>query len=352
MNSQYLTICERVNKKPWVTPTIFGICGGIVGSVTSNLGLGGQIIFQALYWTIGYKIALITAGAGFGWKIGHTFYDANDAIMELVDDPNCWNLIMNYYISDDDTITYKRSTAVEILLDTRRDIGKLYQFCIFLFIEKYEHIVMETQLMREFKLLVRVLTLKHPMYEPEIHQQLEELVERRSIQDLYPYIYSHYLMNNKRSHRKIDPLTYNNLVIPYVNRDDIKNTINDNSLLNMLAVDVKNMDKHKDEIVECLTRSSNIFRRLPNQIHPKDKANVLIDTVKNISEGFQNIGVHVSCDHLIPIISHIIMKNIDIVPGADIQMAYDYLGHLPNEEAYVVTVLLSSLMACVDDRSK
>ncbi len=351
MNSSYQTICEKVNKKTWITPALLGICGGVVGSVGSNLSLGGQIIFQALYWTIGYKIALITAGAGFGWKIGNSFFDANDAISELVDDPNCWNLIMTSYVPSDTKIKFKRSIAIEALLDSRNDIGKLYQFCIFLFIEKYEHFTQESQLMNEFKCLVRVLTAKHPMYTCEHFKELEELIERRCIQDLYPYIYSHYLINNKSSHKKIDPLSYCNLTIPYVKRNQIKCYNDDTQLLNRLENDLKQIDPEKKQgIMNCLQRSSNVFRQLPNVIHPKDKAVILIDMVKEVSEGFQKIGIQISCDHLIPIISHIIMKNIDIVPGADIRMAYDYLGHLPNEEAYVATVLLSSLMACVEDK--
>ena len=53
------------------------------------------------------------------------------------------------------------------------------------------------------------------------------------------------------------------------------------------------------------------------------------------------------CDDLIPVVAMIIIENKDILPSADIQMIYDYLGDLADEKAYVATVLMSSLEACI-----
>lgn len=103
----------------------------------------------------------------------------------------------------------------------------------------------------------------------------------------------------------------------------------------------------KDKIKNILATASNHFRRLPGQEHPKDKAQLLIDMVKSLSDSFQSLDITVSCDLLIPIVSYIIKQNIDIVPGVEIKMTYDYLGHLTNEKGYIITVLLSSLLACL-----
>ena len=71
MHSTNLSIYRQINKKPWVAPTLLGLIGGVVGSFGSNLSFTSQILFQALYWTIGYKVILIIAGAGMGWQIGN-----------------------------------------------------------------------------------------------------------------------------------------------------------------------------------------------------------------------------------------------------------------------------------------
>ena len=39
MNSAATDICKQVNKKVWVYPAFMGVCGGIIGTFGSNLGL-------------------------------------------------------------------------------------------------------------------------------------------------------------------------------------------------------------------------------------------------------------------------------------------------------------------------
>ena len=353
MHSTYLTIYNQINKETWICPTIFGVVGGITGMLSSNLSIGSQIIFNALYWTIGYKIILVMAGAGMGWQLGLNLYNPKKAIDELVKNKDLWTLIMNSYEPDDTKIDYKRTTAIEILLDTRLDIGKLYQFCCFLFIERYEYISSNEEVLNEFKYIVRILTVKHPMYHKDCEHELLDLIERRTFNDLYPYIYGHYLVKNSSSHKKMLPITTESALevpigVSIIPINAIKTT--DNKWFDLLFSDIKNKTPElKDAVNKILLKASNEFRRLPNEIYPKDKAELLINMVKILSDDFQKLDINISCDLLIPIVSFIIMKNIDIVPGAEIKMIYDYLGHLSNEEGFMVTVLLSSLMVCIND---
>ena len=127
MNSVYLGICNKINK-PWSNPIMFGMCGGVIATLGQNIT--GNILYQAIYWTIGYKLALIMTGVGIGWNIGNKYYDPDSAIDELIKNPNIWGLIIESYVSDDCYMIFKKSTAIEVLLNTRLDIGKLYQFLI------------------------------------------------------------------------------------------------------------------------------------------------------------------------------------------------------------------------------
>ena len=65
--------------------------------------------------------------------------------------------------------------------------------------------------------------------------------------------------------------------------------------------------------------------------------------IHNISDEFNKNGITMSCDELTPIICEIIIRNIDIIPNAEIQMIYDYMGHRTDENGYIATVLMASL---------
>ncbi len=352
MNLNYLEICQRVNRKTWITPALIGVAGGVVGTLGSSLSMGGQLLFQALYWTLGYKLVVISAGAGMGWKIGHRIYGPNDAIMELVKDPQLWKLLRTSYQSQDKKEPYKRMTAISLLQDTSRDIGKLYQFSLFLFIERYGEISQDLQLMTEFKSVVSLLTQKHPMYQDGDttnksvsgqNQELQDLIERRVIEDLYPYIYSHYLRFNKTTHQKLNPqIKDRGLIVATPPK-------NNNQITCQLTEELAQLTSSQQlQAGKSLDQASKTFRQLSYHVHPKDKAAILIKMVKDISSNFQEVGINVSCDLLIPLVSKIILDNMDMVPAAEIKMTYDYLGHLTNEDGYVITVLLSSLLACVE----
>lgn len=348
MSQNNTDICRQVNKREWAYPALLGVCGGLLGTFSSNLGIGGQFLIQAIYWTIGYKIVLILTGAGMGWKIGNSFYDPGKAIEQLISEPEIWKLIKQNYKPNDEPMLYKKGLVIPTLLDTSLDIGKLYTFCSFIFIERYENMESEEQVMREFKYMVHVLTAKHPMLKDSEPVTLMNIIERRVIEDLYPYIYSYYLITNKNSQKKLDPLLAKTLSTDKIPLVAINNY--DNIIKLILSETNSQVNNIRDKIECILISASNIFRQLPEAKHPQDKAKLLIKMTKLISDRLAEYNIIVSADLLIPIVSNLIIQNIDIVPGAEIKMAYDYLGHLANEDAYVVTVLLSSLTACIEGK--
>ncbi len=98
-----------------------------------------------------------------------------------------------------------------------------------------------------------------------------------------------------------------------------------------------------------INKASLTFRHLPHLLQPREKVSLLVDMVKGIDKDLQNQGITLCCDDLIPIVSQIVMLNLDILPYAEIQLVFDYLENSCNEDAYVATVVLSSLHDCYNN---
>jgi hypothetical protein len=164
------------------------------------------------------------------------------------------------------------------------------------------------------------------MYTADNHNKIKTIIEQRAMEDLYSYIYGHYVMETRRSSNTIPPMII----------------IGSRCVKSSLGLVCPRLSDH-ERIVHT---ASLKFRHLPHLYHPKEKVAILVEMVKDIDNDLKRQGITLCCDDLIPIVSEIVMCNLDILPNAEIQLVFDYLENSCDEDAYVATVVLSSLQEC------
>jgi hypothetical protein len=174
--------------------------------------------------------------------------------------------------------------------------------------------------------MVNMMTLKHPMYSSDKYLEIRGTIEHRVMEDLYSYVYGHYVMQARYSKDNVSPVII----------------IASSSSKGPMTTLCHKLTDHE----RIIHKASLKFRHLPHLYHPKDKVSILVEMVKGIDNDLQKLGIILCCDDLIPIVSKVVMYNLDILPQAEIRLVFDYLENSCNEDAYVATVVLSSLQDC------
>lgn len=354
MNDNYHQICQRIDRRLSLGPKATGILGGVVSSpigiYLSGLTYGGQLIFQGVLLGLTCKFGIIAGGIGLGWKVGNHWYRSDEIFQEWIMERDIWYKILEYYSPE--TITNPEEnngyfnfwwfytptpppppipTELEIaqsLQDLTSEIGQLYRFCIYLYVERFNYHSRDSfPAMKEYKGVVQVITKFHP----KNHQAptlVYEIVERCVIDDLYPYLYGYYLIENSRLHLDLLPieLSPNTFVVNYKISPNIPNDI--------------------------LDRASLTFRHISHQRHPREKISILLKMVNDLSRDLERLHISMSCDDLLPILLQIVQKNIDILPVADIKMVFDYYGDTIGEQAYIATAFLSTVQVRIQQESE
>ena len=355
MDAKYQLICQRIDRRLRVTPKVSGLVGGLVGtpvgSYLSGLTYGGQVLFQGVVLGLMCKVGIIAGGIGLGYKFGNEWYSVTEVFQEWVETKNIWGEILRYYSpetttetedtgfsqyfrwgwwsedSTSETSTEQEAIPTELeiansLLIPGSEISQLYRFCIYLYVERFNYYSsQEFQAMAEYKGVVKVITKFHPKFY-QCPTLVYEVVERCVIDNLYPYLYGYYLVENSHLHSDLLP-----------------REINPNSI--MVS---KNTDRRLAELpVEILDRACLTFRHLGYQRHPREKISILLKMVNDLSRDLQEQQVTMSCDDLLPILLEIVQRNIDILPVADIKMVFDYYGDTMGEQAYIATALLTTV---------
>ena len=332
----YQDICENIESDSYLTPKTCGLMGGIISTPIGIIL--APFVVTSVTAVLLVKGVTMAAGSGLGWKLGNDFYGGNEIIIALMHQPDAWKRLHNGYKTSEPNQEYQEDAIEDKLLDTRYSFGKLYRFATFLFAERYEQLYLNHQpktestdmvttdkhILRELNCLVDMMALKHPMYTRENFDTIRMVIEQRAMDDLYSYIHGHYIMETKKKNQNITPL----LLIE--------------SRKNKLTPSTKKLTQHE----KLVHRASLQFRHLPHVHHPKEKAAILVNMVKDIDNDLKEQGITLCCDDLIPIVSEIIMCNLDILPSAEIQLVFDYLEKSFDEDAYVATVVLSSLQVC------
>ena len=331
MDVPYRDIYKNIEKKNWITPSICSISLGYASSpilqTIYEVGTSMHLFYQPILLGLSFKLVVAISSMGIGWTIGKSFCNTEYNIEELYTNPDTWKIINKVFVSNDRKVEFKEGLVETMLTDTSLDIGKLFHFCNFIFIERYEHLLHnECMVMQDYRHLAQLLTLKHPMYSSENYLTILDIIEYKVMNDLYPYIHVYYLMNQSNKQRNIN---------------------NNHNYLDCYP-------KNKQILLEkAIKDASLIFRHLPHEQHPNDKVSIMLQMVKGLEKDFKNMGMDMCCDDLIPVVAMIIIDNKDILPSADIQMIYDYLIDVSDEKAYVATILMSGLAACIStDESK
>ena len=319
-NKSVETISNRLFKKNMTYPTTFSIIGGLLSNPITNFIIGSTIVWNPILYPIGINSIISLTGCSLGWLYGRTIEDI-ESFNNLIINDQCWKIINEKIEMTEDIQEYNKYIVGYMITNCASDIGKLYIFCTTLFIERYEYIETNTQLMNEFRQMVALLSLKHPMYTKEKYSEIKDSIERIALNDLYSYIHSSYLITHKNDYNNIDKNFDFYYISKHTTSEVIENTI----------------------LTAC-----KAFKLIPYISHPKDKIDILIKMIQNISDELEKQGILMSCDELTPIICEIIIRNIDIIPNAEIQMIYDYMGDKCDENGYVATVL----MVCLSSLNK
>ena len=335
----YQDICDNIEKNTYLNPKN---CSIVAGLVTTPLALlFAPVIATSTGALLLIKGISVATGSGVGWKFGSEYYSGTSIAISLVHQPDAWRQLHNFYQTDDSKIEFCEEAIEEQMLNSSTGYGKLYRFANFLFAERYEHLFTrnkqdnyqgvktpshDAHILRELNYLVTMMTLKHPMYTADNHNKIKTIVEQRAMEDLYSYIYGHYVMESRRNGNTLPPMII-------IGSSCVKST---------LSLVCPQLTDH-ERIVHT---ASLKFRHLPHLYHPKEKVAILVEMVKDIDNDLKSQGITLCCDDLIPIVSEIIMCNLDILPYAEIQLVFDYLENSCDEDAYVATVVLSSLQEC------
>lgn len=325
----YQDICDNIKSDSYLTPKTCSLVGGLL---STPIGIVfAPVVATSAGVLLLVKGATMVAGTTIGWKLGNDYYGGNEILVSLMHQPDAWKRLHQGYQTSDENQDYQEEAVESQLLDTRHDCGKLYRFSTFLFAERYEQLLLKDNsqtdassdkfVLRELKNLVDMMTLKHPMYTQENYHNIRAIIEQRAMDDLYTYIYGHYIIESSRNTRAFTPLL-------------IKSQ---NHIWTAHKLSPRDLMVH---------RASLQFRHLPHLRHPREKVAILVNMVKDIDNDLKKQGVTLCCDDLIPIVSDIIMRNLDILPSAEIQLVFDYLENSCDEDAYVATVVLSSLQVC------
>jgi hypothetical protein len=350
MNDKYHQICQRIDRRISLGPTATGIIGGVV---SSPIGIYLSGLTYGLLLGFACKIGIIAGGFGLGWKVGNQWYSTEEIFQEWIHEKNVWKQILEYYSpqqtsdqseymsyfpfswfqSDTDTTTPPIPTELDIfrsLRDPSTEIGQLYRFCLYLYVERFNYYPREEfPAMGEYKGLVCVVTKFHPKYylAPTL---IYEVTERCAIDDLYPYLYGYYLVENSHLHLDLLPpdISPNTLVVNSDLVSDLPGIPND-----------------------ILDRASLTFRHLSHQRHPREKISILLKMVNDLSRDLERENITMSCDDLLPILLQIVRQNIDILPVADIKMVFDYYGDTMGEQAYIATAFLTTVQVRLQQES-
>jgi hypothetical protein len=363
MDEKYQLICQKIDRRLSVGPKVSGIVGGIVstpvGSYLSGLTYGGQLICQSVLLGLTCKVGIIAGGIGLGWKFGNQWYSTEEVFEEWVKTEHIWREILFHYSPDELPVTDQTNnnswsqyfrwgwsqsevdtcpkpalpTEIEIardLLEARSEIGQLYRFCIYLYVERFNYYTTaDFSAMAEYKGVVAVITRFHPKY-PSCPKLVNEVVERCVIDDLYPYLYGYYLAENSHLHSDLLP--------PELSVTSIVTTTDPGDVVAKLPSCI-------------LDRASLTFRHLSHQRHPREKISILLKMVNDLSRDLDTQNISLSCDDLLPILLQIVKRNIDILPVADIKMVFDYYGDTMGEQAYLATALLSTVQVRLQQTS-
>ena len=184
MNPKYEQICQRIDTRLTVTPRVTGLLGGLasspVGGYLATATYGGQLVFQSLLLSFACKFGIIAGGVGLGWRMGNQWYQTEEIFQEWVEADGIWRKILHHYRPESSqpspastkpsgflawfgfhpTVTPEAPIPTEIqvaqnLLDPTIEIGQLYRFCIYLYIERFNYFPTEEfQAMQEYKEMV------------------------------------------------------------------------------------------------------------------------------------------------------------------------------------------------------
>ena len=300
-----------------------GLLGTPIGCAVAGAAIGSQLVLTAMIC----KYTCVGAGAGAGWQFGSP--DAIQTLQNNITEPHLWRLIQGEFLSNDSPTAYVTEGAESYFVNTLTDLGKLYAVILVLFAERYEirseAFGRESVLMEEFQEMVELLVDKHPMSHMASRDEKAELtyiVERRLLRDLAPYLQCHYASYNQKLHDRTQGPTWSPL-------DELKSQ-------SLVKINAKALGA-------CIRNASMQFRHLPHEPHPRDKVSILVSMVKELARDLDGLGVKMSCDHLTPLVSAILLRNLDTLPGGEIAMVYDYLRNHAGEEGYTATVLMAAL---------
>ena len=165
MDVPYRDICKKIERKNWVTPSICSISLGYASNpivqAIYELGTSIHLFYPPILLGIAFKLVFAVSGMGIGWTLGKFLCNKEYNIEDLYTNPDTWKIINKVFVSSDKQMEFKEELVEKVLTDTTLDIGKLYHFCNFIFIERYEHLLHnECMIMQDYRQLVQLLTLK------------------------------------------------------------------------------------------------------------------------------------------------------------------------------------------------
>lgn len=313
LESDHEAICDKIVTKPAWKSGAYCVLGGILG----NCAILGLALCSPIF--IGAVVCKYTCtgiGAGAGWRYG--IPGGLETLETMLLDGDIWNQITSRFKSEDPRIPFSAQELEEVFLDTRTDYARLYTITLAIFAERYERLPFSLEsglMMQEFRQMVRLLVKHHPMWELERVEDIQYSVERRLIRDLQPYLTSHYSSYNKNLENHPHPTELSTIT----------------------------RSSQNDPIQACIRSASMHFRHLRHEPHPKDKASILVSMIRGVATDLSVANITMSADDLLPIVISILVYNIDMLPGGDIALVYDYLRDNAGEDAYTATVLMSAL---------
>ena len=143
-------IGDKLFKNNLAYSTFSSILFGLISNPITCLLIGAPIIWNPLYYPVGYNSIISASGFSFGWIFGSSI-ESENAFEEFSKNQDCWKIINEKIYFNNKFIEYNENKVSTILTDTSIDIGKLYIFCTLLFIERYEFITNNVLLMKELK---------------------------------------------------------------------------------------------------------------------------------------------------------------------------------------------------------
>lgn len=339
---QYL-LDPHKKRRQWGSMCGGGALGYPLGSVLSKLPLLLPLENIVFY-------AVCMGSSGLGWMVANRYWTPMHCLDQIITRPDFWRILHEKLPNLDDLIETHRTTStpdsneegslwtslqsyitgknpepfkpsyenkiytISDVNDPSSILGRLYQIIVVFVLERYNiyRSSPKYSIYREYQHTVQLLQIKAPsLTRCELEIQLYK--------DLYPYIYSYYILENA-----VKPISPGEVCV-YSSDDET-----------VLTPYTQWSDAFRRHIVSSL----NMVQRYT---YPQEKAAILEMIILDIEKDSDN---PISCDDLIPVLRYILQQpDIPQLLHADIFLVYDYYLDRIDKTGYITTLWKSALCA-------